>query len=150
MRCELRKTLEAAANLRRVERRLYQMKILDEIEKVRLELLSIVTQEVFDELMKNLEKKLLKLEEKITSKKQRKFIRDFKDCQAGHIMTFQLKYDHMYSEETTESNVRDCELVNKPVEEQEESDISDGNLSDVPDTVLSRVSISDKEMDEFV
>ncbi|KAJ1131371.1 hypothetical protein NDU88_009708 [Pleurodeles waltl] len=104
---------------------------------------------VFPRLLKNLEKKLLKLEEEITSKKQRKFIRDFKDCQAGRILTFQRKYDHMYSEDTTESNVMDCELVNKPVEEQEESDISDGNLSDVPDTVLFRVSTSDKEKDRL-
>ncbi|KAJ1177178.1 hypothetical protein NDU88_002440 [Pleurodeles waltl] len=77
-------------------------KILEEMEKVRLELLSLVTQETFDEFMKNLEKKLCKLEEEITGKKQRKYIRDFKDYQASRILTFQRKYDHMYNEGITE------------------------------------------------
>ncbi|KAJ1092618.1 hypothetical protein NDU88_005728 [Pleurodeles waltl] len=93
---------------------------------------------MFDEYMKGLEKKLCKLEEEITGKKQRKYIRDFKDYQAGRILTFQRKYDHMY-EGSTDVNVRNIEQASQPVEEQEESDISDGNLSDVPDTVLSGV-----------
>ncbi|KAJ1189750.1 hypothetical protein NDU88_006492 [Pleurodeles waltl] len=99
--------------------------------------------------MKNFQKKLLKLEEEITSKKQRKFIRDFKDYQAGRILTFQRKFDHMYNEEAIELNTRDLELANKLVEEREESNISDGNLSDVSDTILSKDVILDKETDRL-
>ncbi|KAJ1207055.1 hypothetical protein NDU88_002447 [Pleurodeles waltl] len=63
---------------------------------------------MFDEYMKGLEKKLCKLEEEITGKKQRKYIRDFKDYQAGRILTFQRKYDHMY-ESSTDVEVRNTE-----------------------------------------
>ncbi|KAJ1110004.1 hypothetical protein NDU88_007359 [Pleurodeles waltl] len=121
-------------------------KLLEEMEKVRLELLSLVTQEMFDEYMKGLEKKLCKLEEEITGKKQRKYIRDFKDYQAGRILTFQRKYDHMY-EGSTDVDVRNTEQASQLIEEQEESDISDGNLSDVSDTVVSGALTSDKEKD---
>ncbi|KAJ1114981.1 hypothetical protein NDU88_003210 [Pleurodeles waltl] len=65
---------------------------------------------MFDEYMKGLEKKLCKLEEEITGKKQRKYIRDFKDYQAGRILTFQRKYDHMY-ESSTDVEVRNTERV---------------------------------------
>ncbi|KAJ1187966.1 hypothetical protein NDU88_004731 [Pleurodeles waltl] len=101
---------------------------------------------MFDEYMKGLEKKLCKLEEEITGKKQRKYIRDFKDYQAGRILTFQRKYDHMY-EGRTDVDVRNTEQASQLVEEQEESDISDGNLSDVSDTVVSGALTSDKEKD---
>ncbi|KAJ1089957.1 hypothetical protein NDU88_003097 [Pleurodeles waltl] len=63
---------------------------------------------MFDEYMKGLEKKLCKLEEEITGKKQRKYIRNFKDHQAGRILTFQRKYDHMY-ESSTDVEVRNTE-----------------------------------------
>ncbi|KAJ1177650.1 hypothetical protein NDU88_002902 [Pleurodeles waltl] len=122
---------------------------LEEMEKVRLEILALITQETFDEYMKYLEKKLCKFEEEITAKKQRKFIRDFKDYQAGRILTFQRKYDHMYNEEATELNSRDSEQISQPIEEQEESDISDGNLSDVSDTALAGAPASDKEVDRL-
>ncbi|KAJ1176935.1 hypothetical protein NDU88_002202 [Pleurodeles waltl] len=36
------------------------------------------------------------------SKKQRKFIRDFKDYQSGRILTFHRKYDYMYVENDKE------------------------------------------------
>ncbi|KAJ1090720.1 hypothetical protein NDU88_003849 [Pleurodeles waltl] len=65
---------------------------------------------MFDEYMKGLEKKLCKLEEEITGKKQRKYIRDFKDYQAGRILTFQRKYDHMY-ESSTDVEVRNTERI---------------------------------------
>ncbi|KAJ1199127.1 hypothetical protein NDU88_002965 [Pleurodeles waltl] len=52
-------------------------KILEKIEKLPSDLLSMVSRDVFEEFIKNLEKKLSKLKEEITTKKQRKFIHDF-------------------------------------------------------------------------
>ncbi|KAJ1099584.1 hypothetical protein NDU88_004683 [Pleurodeles waltl] len=97
-----------------------------------------VTQETLDDFMRNLEKKLVKMEEDITTKKQRKFIRDFKDYQAGRILTFHRKYDHMYKEEASEVGVKNLEITAGSTEELLESDVSDGNLSDVSDTIVSK------------
>ncbi|KAJ1158880.1 hypothetical protein NDU88_011553 [Pleurodeles waltl] len=76
------------------------------------------------------------------SKKQRKFLRDFKDYQSGRILTFHRKYDHMYAENdkelVVENSNRDFTL------EVEESDISDGNQSDVSDSLLDKGPVADK------
>ncbi|KAJ1188496.1 hypothetical protein NDU88_005257 [Pleurodeles waltl] len=119
-------------------------KILEEIDKIRLELLTIITQETLDEFMQNLENKLIKLEEDITTKKQRKFIRDYKDDQAGRILTFHRKYVHMYKEETSELCFKNLETTAVSTEELVESNVSDGNLSDVSDTALSKGVVVDK------
>ncbi|KAJ1180798.1 hypothetical protein NDU88_006014 [Pleurodeles waltl] len=109
-------------------------RILEDIEKTQLKLLTITTQESVDEFMKGLEKKLMKLEEDITNKKQRKFIRDFKDYQSGRILTFHRKYDHMYKDEGFGENAKNVDVTTTSIEEQVESDVADGNLSDVSDT----------------
>ncbi|KAJ1109469.1 hypothetical protein NDU88_006829 [Pleurodeles waltl] len=119
-------------------------KILEEIDKIRLELLTIITQEALDDFMKNLEKKLTKLEEDIPIKKQRKFIRDFKDYQAGRILTFHRKYDHMYKEEVSELSLKNLETTEVSTEELVESDVSDGYLSDISDTTLLKDVVVDK------
>ncbi|KAJ1137349.1 hypothetical protein NDU88_003760 [Pleurodeles waltl] len=119
-------------------------RILEDIEKTRLELLTITTQESVDEFMKGLERKLMKLEEDITNKKQRKLIRDFKDYQSGRILTFHRKYDHMYKDEGSGVKAKNVDVTTTSTEEQVESDVSDGNLSDVLDTTLSKGLFLDK------
>ncbi|KAJ1140787.1 hypothetical protein NDU88_007125 [Pleurodeles waltl] len=70
-------------------------KILEETEKVSTEIVSLTSEDAIEEFKKNLEKKLSSFEGDIMSKKQRKFLRDFKDYQSGRILTFHRKYDHM-------------------------------------------------------
>ncbi|KAJ1119484.1 hypothetical protein NDU88_007669 [Pleurodeles waltl] len=117
-------------------------KILEEIEKVSMEIVSLIAEDAIEEFKKNLEKKLSSFEGDIMSKKQRKFLRDFKDYQSGRILTFHRKYDHMYveneKEPTVENNNRDS------TSEVEESDISDGNQSDVSDSLLEKGPVVDK------
>ncbi|KAJ1175567.1 hypothetical protein NDU88_000854 [Pleurodeles waltl] len=119
-------------------------KILEEIDKIRLELLLLVTQETLDDFMRNLEKKLVKMEEVIKTKKQRKLIRDFKDYQAGRILTFHCKYDHMYKEEASEASLKNLESTVGSTKEPVESDVSDGNLLDVSDTAVPKGVVVDK------
>ncbi|KAJ1140593.1 hypothetical protein NDU88_006942 [Pleurodeles waltl] len=123
-------------------------KILEEIEKVSIEIVSLTSEDVMEEFKKNLEKKLSRSEEDIMSKKQCKFIQDFKDYQSGRIITFHRKYDHMYVENEKESIVE-----NKSREftsEVEESDISDGNQSDVSDSLLEKDPVADKNTNSLI
>ncbi|KAJ1177726.1 hypothetical protein NDU88_002978 [Pleurodeles waltl] len=124
-------------------------KTLEEIEQLTKEILTFTTPENFEEVKVNLDKKLIKYEEDITAKKQRTFLRDFKDYQAGRILTFHRKYDHMFSNEYRESlpDMRK-DTTGTEVHESEESDMSDSNYSDTTDTSSSsRTMGSDKNIE---
>ncbi|KAJ1109569.1 hypothetical protein NDU88_006929 [Pleurodeles waltl] len=99
-----------------------------------------------EEFKKNLETKLSSCEEDIMSKKQRKFICDFKDYQSGRIVSFHRKYDHLYvkneKESVIENNNRDF------TSEVEESDVSDGSQSDLSDSLLEKRAAADKNLNK--
>ncbi|KAJ1215732.1 hypothetical protein NDU88_003340 [Pleurodeles waltl] len=108
-----------------------RVKILEEIEQTTKEILTTVTQAYFDELKANLDKKLIKYKEDITAKKQRTFLRDFKDYQSGRILTFYRKYDYMYSEDYKDPVPEAASGASGAnVHESEESDVSDTILDD--------------------
>ncbi|KAJ1105750.1 hypothetical protein NDU88_003155 [Pleurodeles waltl] len=105
-------------------------KFMEEIDKTTKLILTLVSQSAFEEVKGNLDKKLSKFEEKITVKKHRKFISDFKDYQSGRILTFHHKYDHMYTEDYKDPTpLSDNEMSGSNLRLTEESDASDGNLS---------------------
>ncbi|KAJ1144425.1 hypothetical protein NDU88_010724 [Pleurodeles waltl] len=122
-------------------------KILDEIDKVSTEILSLTSDDGVEEFKKNLEKKLNSLEEDIMSKKQHKFICDFKDYQSGRILTPHRKYDHLYVENEKEPLVENNRDFTSEVEE---SDISDGSQSDVSDSLLEKGAAADKNLSRIV
>ncbi|KAJ1156138.1 hypothetical protein NDU88_008862 [Pleurodeles waltl] len=122
-------------------------KILEEIEKVSIEIVSLTSEDALEEFKKNLEKKLSNFDGDIMSKKQCKFLRDFKDYQSGRILTFHRKYDHMYAENDKELSVENSNRYF--TSEVEESDISDGNQSDVSDSLLDKGLAADKNKDEL-
>ncbi|KAJ1173311.1 hypothetical protein NDU88_005147 [Pleurodeles waltl] len=117
-----------------------RIKIVEEIDKITQVILTLVSQKTFDEVKDNLDKKLSKFEEEITVKKQRKFIRDYKDYQSGRILTFHHKNDHMYTEgykESIPSGDKSSSGVNLGL--TEESDVSDGNLSDASEITAEQI-----------
>ncbi|KAJ1199051.1 hypothetical protein NDU88_002889 [Pleurodeles waltl] len=95
-------------------------KILDEIEKVSTEILSLTTDDGMEEFKENLEKKLSRFEDDIMSKKQRKCIRDFWDYQSGRILSFHRKYDHL--EGQTKENKYFPKAVGVEAQEVEEEE----------------------------
>ncbi|KAJ1175202.1 hypothetical protein NDU88_000493 [Pleurodeles waltl] len=114
-------------------------KIMEEIDKTIKSILTLVSQSVFEEVKGYLDKKLSKFEEEITMKKQRKFIRDFKDYQSGRILTFHHKYDHMYTEDYKDPTpVGDVGSSGIDLGLTEESDVSDENLSDAPEITAEK------------
>ncbi|KAJ1166428.1 hypothetical protein NDU88_006832 [Pleurodeles waltl] len=94
---------------------------------------------VFEEFKTSLDKRLETLEEDITAKKQRKFIRDFKDYQSGRILSFHRKYDHMYgdNQKNVPENQSDVNIGDQ-IDEVEENDVSDSNQSDISDSVSGK------------
>ncbi|KAJ1129499.1 hypothetical protein NDU88_007867 [Pleurodeles waltl] len=116
--------------------------IIEEIEKTTKLILTLVSQSTFDEVKDNLDKKLSKFEEEFTVKKQRKFIRDFKDYQSGRILTFHHKYEHMYSEGYKDlilsGDIGRSGINLGLTEESDVSDVSDKNLSDAPEITAEK------------
>ncbi|KAJ1081668.1 hypothetical protein NDU88_001846 [Pleurodeles waltl] len=99
-----------------------------------------------EEFKNNLEKKLSSFEEDVMSKKQRKFIRDFKDYQSCRILTFHRKYDHMVMENEKEPVIANN---NKDfTSEVEESNVLDGTQTDVSDSHLEKGAVVDKNLNK--
>ncbi|KAJ1116721.1 hypothetical protein NDU88_004927 [Pleurodeles waltl] len=122
-------------------------KILEEIDKLTAEILSMVSVDALEEFKNNLEKKLTKFEEDVTSKKQGKFIRDFKDYQSGRILTFHRKYDYMYTENEREPPAGLVENnTGEHIREVEKSDVSDSNQWDVSDSISGKGSGADRSV----
>ncbi|XP_078507084.1 uncharacterized protein LOC144767537 [Lissotriton helveticus] len=103
-------------------------KLLKDIEDLLAEIEPLMAKEALEEHLKKLNVKMEKLEEEITAKKQRKFIKDFKDYHSGRTLTFQKKYDHLFDKKTGMALAG--QPKSGPSAEAVESDVSDGNLSD--------------------